>query len=293
MSSQEEEQRVLLEAEEIASVRGMAPIEVLPEPFPAPAPTPAARVAGTQTCLTCGKLNPAGNRFCEACGQPLQAAPAKQALPVQSAPPSETTTPSAQTAAPSPAPGYSAWLDTGPAPTPAPAARAKTVRTPSPAVAPPAKTAAENAAADENFFYFYDESKAPRQNRKLLVILLVVFALGVAGIIFLMARSPAKKLPVGNVTVSISPTSADVLTGQAQDFAATVTGGGDTDVTWSVEEGSSAGKVINRGAQAHGGTVAITGVYVAGDMPGTYHVVATSKADPSKSATAEVLVNSK
>jgi hypothetical protein len=231
----------LLEAEEIASVRGMAPIEVLPEPLP----EPVARV------------------------------------PVA---------PSTPTAPAAPAPGYNAWLDTGPAPTPVPAARAKAVRSPAER---PSKAVAEPAPKDENFFYFYDDATAPKQNRKLLVILLVVFALGVAGIIFLMSRSPAKKPPVGNVTISISPANADIITGQAQDFSATVTGDGNTDVTWSVEEGSSGGKVVNRGAQAQGGTVAVTGVYVAPDMPGTYHVVATSKADPSKSATAEVLVNTK
>jgi hypothetical protein len=283
--SAREEQQVLLEAEEIASVRDMAPVEVLPEPFPAP----VTRAAGTRPCLTCSKLNPAGNRFCEACGQPLQAVQAKGA-PVQSAPPRAITTPSTPTAAPPTAPDYNAWLDTGPAPTTAPAAPAKAIRRPA---TPTSKAVAEPAAKDENFFYFYDDATAPKQNRKLLVILLVVFALGLAGIIFLMARSPAKKAPTGNVSVAISPVSANVSPGEGFDFAATVSGSGDTDVNWSVQEGSSGGRVINRGAQAQGGTVATIGVYVAPDTPGTYHLVATSKADPSKSATAEVLVNSK
>jgi len=224
-ASEEERQQVLLQGEEMASVRGMVPPEELPEPFPAPAPA------------------------------------------------------------------YNAWLDTEPVATPAPTPRAKTISAPPPAASAPAP--AEPAAKDDNFFYFYDDATAPRQNRKLLITLLVVFALGIAALIYLMLRSPAKSAPPDSVTVAISPTAADVIAGEAHDFAATVTGSGDTDVTWSVEEGSSGGTVINRGAQAQGGTVAVVGVYVAPAMPGTYHVVATSKADPRKSATAEVLVSGK
>ena len=44
------------------------------------------------------------------------------------------------------------------------------------------------------------------------------------------------------------------------------------------------------GAQAQGGTVSDMAVYVAPSTPGSYHVVATSKADASKSATAQVTV---
>lgn len=53
-----------------------------------------------------------------------------------------------------------------------------------------------------------------------------------------------------------------------------------TAVTWSVREGSA------------GGTVTPAGLYSAPATPGTYHVVATSVADPSKSAAAVVTVAS-
>ena len=49
-------------------------------------------------------------------------------------------------------------------------------------------------------------------------------------------------------------------------------------MTWSVQEGAA------------GGTIAATGVYSAPAVAGTYHVVATSVADPAKSAIATVTV---
>ena len=55
--------------------------------------------------------------------------------------------------------------------------------------------------------------------------------------------------------------------------------GQSTDVTWSVQEG------------ANGGSIDGSGRYTAPGNPGTFHVVATSVADGSKSATATVTVN--
>ncbi|MEW5852878.1 MAG: Ig-like domain-containing protein [Myxococcota bacterium] len=58
---------------------------------------------------------------------------------------------------------------------------------------------------------------------------------------------------------------------------ATVAGSTDTSVTWSVTE-------------PNGGTITDQGVYTAPDTVDTFHVVATSNADPSRSATATVTV---
>jgi len=82
------------------------------------------------------------------------------------------------------------------------------------------------------------------------------------------------------ISVSISPTSASVGADQSTTFTATVTGvpaGQSTAVTWSVQE-------------SNGGTVDGSGRYTAPGSPGTFHVVATSVADPSKSARATVTV---
>lgn len=83
------------------------------------------------------------------------------------------------------------------------------------------------------------------------------------------------------LSVTISPTSASGLApGDSQTFAATVlaTGTASTDVTWSVSTGG--GAVFP--------TSASTATYVAPEAIGTFYVVATSVADPTKSATATI-----
>jgi fibronectin type 3 domain-containing protein len=76
------------------------------------------------------------------------------------------------------------------------------------------------------------------------------------------------------VSVSVSPTSASLLTGGAQQFTATVTGTSNTSVTW----------------KATGGTISSAGLYTAPATAGSYTVTATSAADPAKSASASVSV---
>ncbi len=86
--------------------------------------------------------------------------------------------------------------------------------------------------------------------------------------------------PTPVIAVSISPSTASIATGGTVSFVATVTGttaGQSTAVTWSVQEG------------AGGGTVS-AGLYTAPATAGTYHVVATSVANTSKSAVAAVTV---
>jgi hypothetical protein len=80
------------------------------------------------------------------------------------------------------------------------------------------------------------------------------------------------------VTVSLSPSSGATDACLSLTFRATVTGAADTSVTWTVQEGAA------------GGTITSAGVYTAPPDAGTYHVVATSRADPSKSAVAAVVV---
>ncbi len=275
--SRQQEEQVLLEAEEIASVRDMLPIDALPEDFSSAGPPPITRTGG-QTCASCGEPNPVGNRFCERCGKSLQAE-----APVRSTPVPAT----ARSSAPPPR-VQSSWLDV---PEPAQAVAAAPVKSAASRKAAPSPASPVPTAKDDNFFYFYDDSSAPRSNRKLLIPLMVVLALGVLGVIYLLSRPSARSTAGANITVTISPTEAQVVSGQAHDFVATVSGSGDTDVNWSVAEGSAGGKMVNRGAQAQGGTVSDMAVYVAPSTPGSYHVVATSKADTSKSATAQVTVN--
>jgi hypothetical protein len=83
------------------------------------------------------------------------------------------------------------------------------------------------------------------------------------------------------IAVSVSPQTTSIVPGGTVQFAATVTGtvtGQSTAVTWSVLE-------------AGGGTVTSSGLYTAPATVGTYHVVATSVADTSKTGSATVSVS--
>jgi hypothetical protein len=85
----------------------------------------------------------------------------------------------------------------------------------------------------------------------------------------------------GVIAVSLDRSSAVVAPSSSVTFVATVTGttgSQSSAVTWRVQEGTS------------GGSVDGSGKYLAPTTEGTYHVVATSVADPSKNATATVAV---
>jgi hypothetical protein len=90
-------------------------------------------------------------------------------------------------------------------------------------------------------------------------------------------KSASATVTVTAVSIAISPTSASVIAGATRQFTATVTGTSNTAVTWSVQESG-------------GGTVSTTGLYTAPATAGTFHVRATSVADPTKSASATVTV---
>jgi hypothetical protein len=74
--------------------------------------------------------------------------------------------------------------------------------------------------------------------------------------------------------VTLSPSSASLLTGGTQQFTATVRGIVDTTVTWTASAGS----------------ITSSGLYTAPATAGTYTVTATSVADATKSASATVTV---
>ena len=80
------------------------------------------------------------------------------------------------------------------------------------------------------------------------------------------------------ISVTVTPNSSTVLRGQTQSFAAKVTGTTNSAVTWSVQEPS-------------GGTIDSTGLYTAPlDTSGTFHVVATSRANAAVQGIAAVAV---
>ncbi len=81
----------------------------------------------------------------------------------------------------------------------------------------------------------------------------------------------------GTVSVSVSPASATLEIGAAETLVARVSGTADARVTWRVREPG-------------GGTVDGAGRYTAPLVPGTYHVVAESVAQPGALGEAEVTV---
>ena len=85
----------------------------------------------------------------------------------------------------------------------------------------------------------------------------------------------------GSLRVEISPTTELIEVDAAHPFSAQVVGSADLRVDWSVQE-------------ANGGLAAPTGdntaTYTAPGQPGTYHLVASSRADSTKKAVAEVRV---
>src|SRR6202166_1362732 len=83
-------------------------------------------------------------------------------------------------------------------------------------------------------------------------------------------------------SVTVSPVRAAFTTGQAQTFAATVTGNAVTTVTWEVDS--------IPGGNASVGTVTAAGVYSPPSSAGTHTVAARSVADTTVSAAASVFI---
>ncbi len=84
--------------------------------------------------------------------------------------------------------------------------------------------------------------------------------------------------PPPPVTVALTPSPAAADACKTVQFSATVTNAANGAVTWSVREGAT------------GGTVSTSGLFTAPATGGTYHVVATSVADPTATTVATVTV---
>ncbi len=81
------------------------------------------------------------------------------------------------------------------------------------------------------------------------------------------------------LAVKVNPPTVNVAVNGTTTFTATVAGSTDQRVTWSVQE-------------SNGGSIAQDGTYSAPAAAGTFHVIATSVADPTRSGTATVNVQS-
>src|SRR2546425_2529158 len=118
--------------------------------------------------------------------------------------------------------------------------------------------------------------------RRLLWVFLFVFT----GF-FLSACSGAGRSNTAppQISVTISPTSARVATGQTQQFTATVTGSSNTGVTWRVNGVT--------GGNSTAGTISTSGLYIAPNAvpnPASVTITAISQADSSKSFSASATI---
>ncbi len=84
---------------------------------------------------------------------------------------------------------------------------------------------------------------------------------------------------LSSVAVGVTPSPRTVQVGTTQQFTATVLGNSNTNVAWSIDEGTA------------GGSVSAAGLYTAPETAGTFHVRATSAADASASGVATVTVS--
>lgn len=160
----------------------------------------------------------------------------------------------------------------------------------------PARTAEARASASYASVPFAappgSADASPRRSKisPVLIGAVIVALLAVGGIVWMLRSSVSTSSKPGNVEITMFPLTAKVVAGKGADFAATVNGAPSSEVTWKVEEGESAGDIRTRGAYAKEGAISLYATYTAPKTPGIYHLVATSTADPSKSASAEITV---
>ena len=125
----------------------------------------------------------------------------------------------------------------------------------------------------------------------------VVFLLGLALAACVGDKdAPGSSAPPQTVSMRINPEAATLPPGGELIFSASVSGSANTSVDWTVQEGVAGGVVLSIPAsneeQGADGTFPNKGRYSAPLSPGTYHVVATSRADSAQTATAIVTVSS-
>ena len=168
---------------------------------------------------------------------------------------------------------------------------------PPPGSRPPARPAAPVAPEPYRSVPFAADPgshEARRGMSPVLLVAVIVAVIALAGIVWMVRNtSSLSSKPAGPVTITIYPTSAKVAPGKGVDFVSEVTGAPGSDVTWTVEEGDSAGDIKTRGASSKEDTISLYCTYTAPAKPGTYHLVATSTSDKTKSASAEITVAGK
>ena len=126
---------------------------------------------------------------------------------------------------------------------------------------------------------------------ELLVAILLVAGAVAAIWIFHSTVQNRGRTQSANVVVNIAPVTVKLRPGKSIEFAATVSGSGDNDVNWSIEEDDAGGRVVPKAARAEAGKISSLVTYTAPKKAGMYHLRASSKSNPESSATAIITVH--
>lgn len=127
------------------------------------------------------------------------------------------------------------------------------------------------------------ETRIEGTNRAPFVIL-VVFGIVMAFLGYEMMEFKRAGKQTHGVEVRVSPAQLTLHPNETHRLEATILGSENSDIGWSLREGEGAGKIS---ASAGIGGEAI---YSAPSTPGVYHVIASSKADETRSASAVITV---
>jgi len=235
---------------------------------PAAVPVPALQQPNNahSFCIKCGMGLAEGAKFCNRCGSVAvgrAAAPHPTPQPIVNQPSAISVSPIAAAAVP--------------VQTSTPAAAPAQVSYAQPrAIAPPAPQVAGVVKPRFSF----------------AVRLGLVAASALVGVLvwFAVHQSGDNSASVGVASISIVPTSTRVSPGGTVALQVLVDGARDREVQLSIAEGTYGGSVESGGATVQNGTVFMQANYKAPLTPGTYHVVAASAADPTRKATAQVVV---
>ncbi len=257
----------------------------------------------TSACPSCGKGNPAGNRFCSWCGAPV-------ALPGPAEKSVADTTPQTICGSCSAAlvPGHKFCTACGaavgkqPAPLAAAAAAVSEGTQPrvvqgGPSTVPPEPVLRQSVQHEplpqetvppqpmpQEFQGPFPA--APKPGRVWIVAVALVAVAGIAG------WSLWRYFSGPDVTVTVFPKKIHVASGGRTFLQASVSGSKDADVEWSVQEGNKGGKVVSQGTATDQGRTRAEATYTAPQTSGTFHVIAASHANSNRTATVEIVVGS-
>lgn len=130
----------------------------------------------------------------------------------------------------------------------------------------------------------------PRQQSKQPVMILIVFGIVMAFLGYEMMEFRRAGKKVHGVDVQVRPGQLRLKPGESRMLEALVVGSENSDVGWTVQEGTSGGSVVSAGATAHDGRVFAVAKYTAPTTAGVFHVIAISKADEARASSAEITV---